>query len=304
MIADGASAARTLVRQTPLVSSAQLGCWLKLESLQRTGSFKLRGAVIALARLFTDGHRKVVAASAGNHGLGIALAGATLGMSVIIFVPTSAAKKKREGIAALGAELQLAGAGYDEAEVAAKAYANEHNLPLVSPFDDEGVILGNGRWLAQEIVAQRPSLKRIITPVGGGGLVSGLLLELQPRGIEVVGVQPEGARAMSKSLAEGAPRLTDNDTTVCTGLDGGVALRTFEIARRHALRIVTVAESSVLPAVAFAYRSLGLIVEPAAAVVIAAAAEKKVPVDEDTVLLITGRNVDEALLDAALSLQR
>ena len=298
-----ASPGRTLVRETPFIHSAELGCWLKLESLQHTGSFKLRGAVIALARLAKDGHRHVVAASAGNHGLGVALAGAAMGMSVTLFVPTSAAKKKRDGIASLGAELIVAGAGYDDAEVAAKVYATEKDLPFVSPFDDDDVISGNGRWLAQEMVAQRPTLKRVIAPIGGGGLVSGLLEELRPRGIEVLGVQPAGASAMAKSLRDGKAHLTDDGVTLCSGLDGGVSQRTFEIVKRHALRISVVEESSVLPAVAFAYRSLGLHLEPAAAVVIAAVKAKQVPVDEHTALLITGGNIDETVLDLALALE-
>jgi len=137
-------------------------------------------------------------------------------------------------------------------------------------------------------------------PVGGGGLVAGLLLELAARGIEVIGVQPRGAAAMQRSLALGAAQLTDEGVTICSGLDGGVAERTFAIAQRHGLRIVLVEEDTVLPAVAYAYRVLGLSIEPAAAVVLAAARAGAIALDGETALIVTGGNLDEAVLDRAL----
>lgn len=293
------ASAHALVRRTPLV--AGLGGWLKLESLQRTGSFKLRGAVTALTRLAEAGVGQVIAASAGNHGLGVALAGRALGLRVTLVVPQNAARKKRDGIVALGAELVVEGAGYDDAERVAKTRAARDGLPFVSPFDDDHVIDGNGRWLARELMAQRPSLRRVIAPVGGGGLIAGLLLELGPRGVEVIGVQPEGACAMAESLRRGTPLLSDEGETVCAGLDGGVSQRTFDIARRHGLGIVTVPEAAVLPAVAHAYRALGLVVEPAAAVGIAAVLRASLTLDSECALVITGSNVDDTVLDAALT---
>lgn len=289
-----------LVRETPLVACAPLGCWLKLESLQRTGSFKLRGAVRALSVLAEHGARRVVTASAGNHGLGLACAADALGMEALVFAPESAAKKKRDGIVALGATLRIEGASYDEAEAHAKARASAEGLPFVSAFDDDAVMDGNGGGLAEELLRQRPSLRRVVAPVGGGGLIGGLLRVLAPRGVEVLGVQPRSASAMHRSLALGAAQLTDDGVTICSGLDGGVAERTYAVARTHALRIALVEEDAVLPEVAWAYRALGLLVEPAAAVVLAAARAGAVSLDPETALVLTGGNLDEAILDRAL----
>jgi threonine dehydratase len=278
-----------------------LRAWLKLESLQRTGSFKLRGACVALSALARRGERAFIAASAGNHGLGVACAGRALGLKAHIVAPANAAEKKREGIVALGATLSVEGADYDEAEAIAKERAARDGLSFVSPFDDDAVIAGNGAWLGRELMAQRPSLRRVVVPVGGGGLAAGLLAALAPRGVEVLGVQPKGANAMARSLESGAAILVDHGATICSGLDGGVAERTFVAARDHGLGIAIVDESSILPAIAFAYRTLGQLVEPASAVVIAAALAGVVPIDEETALVITGGNLDTVMLDRALA---
>jgi len=291
---------RGLVRETPLVDAPALGAALKLESLQRGGSFKVRGTCVALAALHARGVQRVVAASAGNHGLGLALAAAALGMHAELFVPKNAAQIKRERIATLGAVVRMEGADYDEAEAAAKARATEVGLPFVSPFDDDAVMAGNGGWLGREILKQRPSTRRIVVPVGGGGLVAGLLGAV-PGAVEIIGVQPTGACAMARSLREGTAILTDpGDRTICSGLDGGVSARTFAIARDRQLRVEIVEEEAILPALAFAYRRLGQVIEPASATVIAAALGGLIPCEAETVLVVTGGNVDAALLDRAI----
>lgn len=286
------------LRETPLISCA-LGCLLKLESLQRTGSFKLRGATAALRALAAEGVTHVVAASAGNHGLGMACAGAALGIAVTVVVPETAVEKKRAGIVAYGAELIVDGAGYDDAERAARRLAAQRGLVFVSPFDDEHVIAGNGGSLAEELLRQRPTLRRVVVPVGGGGLAAGMLDLLAPRGIEVIGVQPRGASAMARSLELGVAQLVDDGDTLCSGLDGGVAERTYARAQKYALRIHLVEEAQVLPAIAYAYRVLGQAVEPASAVVIAAVLGG-LAVDGETVLVLTGGNLEPSLLDRSL----
>jgi threonine dehydratase len=293
------AALRALVRETPLVEAPGLGGWLKLESLQRTGSFKLRGACVALARLHAQGTRQVIAASAGNHGLGIATAAAALGMGCEIVVPENAAQNKRDKISALGATLRVAGADYDAAEAVAKQRAAEANLAFVSPYDDDDVIAGNGGWLGRELRAQLPTVHRVVVPVGGGGLVAGLLGQLAQRGVEVIGVQPRGATAMARSLADNRAILEDHGVTVCSGLDGGVSERTFRIARDYFLRVEIVEEEAILPAISWAYHHLGQIIEPAAATVIAAAHGPVRP-DPDTVFVISGGNLDAATLERAL----
>jgi threonine dehydratase len=284
------------------VWAAPLGAWLKLENLQTTGSFKQRGAAVQLARLAASGARAVVAASAGNHGLGVAFVAARLGLAATVVVPEPTPRIKRDGIARLGATVQLGGAGYDEAERIARALAAERGLPFSSPYDDEDVIDGNGRWLAAELLAARPTLARVVVPVGGGGLAGGLGSLLAPRGVEVIGVQPRANCAMARSLELGRA-LTDyvGGATVCEGLAGATAERTFTLVRAHLARVVLVDEEQVLDAVAFAWRALGLTIEPSAAVVIAAVRAGLVAVDGETALVISGGNVDAELLDRALA---
>jgi threonine dehydratase len=294
--------ARRLVRKTPLLFAPPLGCFVKLESLQATGSFKLRGAATKLAGLSSlDKERGVVTASAGNHGLGVALAARELGIAATVVVSRGAAKVKREGIARLGAQVLEAAGDFDVAEAQARALAADQKRVFISAFDDPDVIEGNGSWLAEELLEQHAGLKRVIVPVGGGGLSGGLARTLQPRGVQVIGVQPRANCAMHDSLAQGGA-LTQYHSggTLCEGLEGPVAERTFELVRAHLDSIVLVDEPEILAAVAFAWRALGFVVEPSAAVVIAAARAGRVMAEDDTALLISGGNLDADLLDRAL----
>ena len=285
-------AAQRLVRRTPLIFSHPLGCWLKLESLQATGSFKLRGAAVKLARLQQPaGASRVVAASAGNHGLGVAYAARALGIQATVVVPRTAAKTKRDGIAALGAELILEGEEYDHAQLYAHTLASERGEPFISPFDDEDIIDGNGRWLADELLEDRPELRRVVVPIGGGGLSGGLAQRLAGR--TVIGVQPRVNCAMYESLAVGKAQTAYLGAhTVCEGLEGSVSERTFELVRAHVAEILLVDEDEVRDAVEYGYRTLGLMVEPSAAVGIAALRAGRLTADDTTCLVITGSNTD------------
>jgi len=294
--------ARALCRRTPLVFAAPLGGWLKLESLQATGSFKLRGAAVKLARLGAEERaRGVVAASAGNHGLGVALAARRMGLHATVVVPQLAVRAKVEGIERLGAEVLRTGASYDAAERFARKIAEEQGRVFVSPFDDDDVVDGNGGWLGRELREQRPTLARVIVPVGGGGLSGGLGRELGA-GVEVVGVEPRANCAMHDSLRDGRPHLVyAGGGTLCDGLEGAIADRTYQLARSYVRQIALVDEEQVLRAVAFAYRVLGLVVEPSASVGIAAVRAGVVPADGETAIIVTGSNVDPEILDRALA---
>jgi threonine dehydratase len=288
------------VRTTPLVFAPPLNCWLKLESLQATGSFKLRGAALKLSRMEPASRaRGVVTASAGNHGQGVALAASRLGVPATVVVPTLCPPIKRDGMTRFGAEVILHGAGYDEAHEHAVALAAARGVPYVSAYDDDDIIAGNGESLGREIAAQHASLSRLVVPVGGGGLVGGLLRALP--GVNIVGVQPRVNCAMHDSLAQGRA-LVDyrGGDTLCEGLEGATAERTFAIARDHGLVIALVDDDETLAAVGFAYRALGLVIEPSAAVGIAAARAGRVSTDEDTVLVITGGNIEPSLLERAI----
>jgi threonine dehydratase len=297
---DAAALARSgLIRRTPLLRWGE--AWVKLENLQNTGSFKVRGAALRLAALGeADRARGVVTASAGNHGLGVAAAGAALGVRVEVIVPRTSPEVKRRGIAALGATVVQAGAGYDEAERAARARSAVTGAVFVSAYDDPWVQKGNGGTLAEEILEQAPGVKVVACPVGGGGMIAGMAEVLAPRGVKLVGVQPAANCAMSESLRIGRA-LTEYEggATIAEGCEGAVAQSTFDACRRHGVTIVLVDEDAIRAAIAYAYRELGQIVEPSAAVALAGVREGKVP-SEGLVVVVSGGNIQPAFLDDIL----
>jgi len=304
---------RRLTRVTPLVPAPALGrrtgadVWLKLECLQRTGSFKLRGAVARLAAIPREpgGARpRVIAASAGNHGLGVALAAQALDVDATILVSTQTPEMKRAGIAALGARVEVAGATYDDAEAAARGRAaSDPGLLFVSAFDDDHVIAGNGGLLAREILAQLPDVEQIVLPVGGGGLAGGIGVEMVPRGIRLLGVSPEVNCAMRRSLDEGRAYTTyDGGPTLAEGLEGAVSERTFGMARDYFPDIALVSEVAIRRAIVYAYRSLGILCEASAAPALAALLEDPDLVrGRRVVVLISGGNIEPDLLDQLLA---
>jgi threonine dehydratase len=301
---------RKLLRVTPLVPAPVLGrrtganVWLKLESLQRTGSFKLRGAAARLAAMSLAGQARAVAASAGNHGLGVAMAAQAFGIEATVLVSTQTPEVKRAGIAALGAKVEVVGASYDEAEAEARRRAAaDPGLTFVSPFDDDHVIAGNGGLLAREILAQLPDVDTVVAPVGGGGLCGGLGVELVPRGIRVVGVEPEANCAMKRSLEDGrAYTRYEGGPTLAEGLEGSVSERTFAMAKDYFPDIALVSEVAIRKAIVYAYRTLGLVVEASAAVSIAALLEETLDVNgRRVVMVITGSNIEASLLDQLLA---
>ena len=279
---------RRLTRVTPLVPAAALGrrtgadVWLKLENLQRTGSFKLRGAAARLAALALDvgsggsaAPKRVIAASAGNHGLGVAFAARAFGVQATVLVSAQAPEIKRAGIAALGAQVEVAGATYDEAEAEARRRADaDPGLVFVSAFDDDHVIAGNGGLLAREILAQLPDVQSIVVPVGGGGLAGGIGVEVVPRGIQMLGVSPEANCAMRRSLDDGKAYTTyAGAPTLAEGLEGAVSERTFAMAKDYFPDIALVSELAIRQAIVYAYRSLGILCEASAAPALAALLE-------------------------------
>jgi threonine dehydratase len=300
---------RKLLRVTPLVPAPALGrrtganIWLKLESLQRTGSFKLRGAAARLAAMSLAGQKRAIAASAGNHGLGVALAAQAFEIEAIVLVSSQTPEIKRAGIAALGATVEVVGKTYDEAEAEARRRAAaDPSLTFVSPFDDDHVIAGNGGLLAREILAQLPDVDTVIAPVGGGGLCAGLGVEMVPRGLRVIGVEPEANCAMKRSLEDGrAYTRYEGAPTLAEGLEGSVSERTFAMAKDYFPDIALVSEMAIRKAIGYAYRTLGLIVEASAAVGLAALLDEVIAVQgRRVVVVITGSNIEASLLDQLL----
>jgi len=311
---DVAERVRKLTRVTPLVPAPALGrrtgadVWLKLENLQRTGSFKLRGAAARIAALALraggDSKPRVVAASAGNHGLGVALAARAFGIDATVLVSAQTPDVKRAGIAALGARVEVAGATYDEAEAAARQRAAaDPGLVFVSAFDDDHVIAGNGGLLAREILAQLPDVQSIVVPVGGGGLAGGIGVEVVPRGIKLLGASPEANCAMRRSLDEGRAYTTyEGGPTLAEGLEGAVSERTFAMARDYFPDIALVSELQIREAIVYAYRTLGIMCEASAAPALAALLDDASAIrGRRTVVVISGGNIEPDLLDQLLT---
>ncbi|HET6148615.1 MAG TPA: pyridoxal-phosphate dependent enzyme [Polyangia bacterium] len=310
---------RRLTRVTPLVPAPALGrrtgadVWLKLENLQRTGSFKLRGAAARLAAIALaseaepasqGGGGRVIAASAGNHGLGVALAAQEFGVEATVLVSAQTPEVKRAGIAALGARVEVVGANYDDAEAEARRRAAaDPGLIFVSAFDDDHVIAGNGGLLAREILAQLPDVQAIVVPVGGGGLAGGVGVEVVPRGIKLLGASPEVNCAMRRSLDDGRAYTSyEGGPTLAEGLEGAVSERTFAMARDYFPDIALVSELAIRQAIVYAYRTLGILCEASAAPALAALLDDAGAVrGRRTVVVISGGNIEPHLLDQLLA---
>jgi len=268
-----------VVRRTPMLHShrlsERLGCevHLKLENLQITGAFKLRGATNCIAQLSADERRRgVVTASAGNHAQGVAAAAQVAGIGATIVMPETTPVLKVQATADYGAEVILHGDDFDAAQTEARRIAEQSGAVFVHPFDDDRVIAGQGT-IGLEIIEQLPQVDCIIVPVGGGGLISGIATaarELRPE-VTVIGVQAENAPAMYQSC-----RLEEITPVEVTGtLAEGIAVgqpcaRTFEIIRRRVARIVTVGERDIARAMLELLEHHKLVAEGAGATPVAA----------------------------------
>lgn len=200
---------------TPLHHAERFGCWLKLENLQRTGSYKVRGALNALLAARERGdHRPVIAASAGNHAQGLAWAGYRLRVPVITVMPRNAPQTKIAGVAHWGATVRLHGETFDEARTLAMELAEQHGYRMLSAFDDPDVIAGQGT-VGLELGALAPDV--VVVPIGGGGLASGVTLALHSQGVRVVGAQVDGVDAMARVLS-GDKHLREPNATLADGV--------------------------------------------------------------------------------------
>ena len=293
--------AETPCPESPALSALNGGrIFCKREDLQPTGSFKERGARNALALLTEpEARRGVLAASAGNHALGLAWHGRALGIPVTVIMPRSAARVKIDRCRALGARVLLHGDDFDQARSHAANLALEWSVPNIHPFDDPAVIAGQGT-IALEIVQQVPRFDAILVPVGGGGLLAGVamvLRELRPD-VTIIGVEPEHAPCFSRALARGQSVLVPTRPTLADGLAvaraGNRALR---IAAPRVDRVVTLGEPALAAAMACLAQTEGAVVEGAGAAPLAALLDGQLPelAGKQIVFLITGRNIDPAV---------
>lgn len=304
-IKEARSLLEGVVQRTPLEPSWALSeqaggtTFLKCENLQRTGAFKIRGAYNFIARLPADRKGKgVVAASAGNHGQGVALAASLLGVKSTVFMPVGAALPKIEAAGHYGAEVVLEGAVWDEAQAAAVEFAKEKGAVIVHPFDHADVIAGQGT-IGIELLEQLPETGSILVPVGGGGLISGIAAAAKAisAGVRIIGVEPEGAPTISRSLEFGRLVTLDQLTTVADGL---AAKRSGEVAFGHVERLVDemvlVSDDDLAQALLLIAERAKLVVEPAGAAAVAALMNHKAKVEFPAVAVLSGGNIDPMFL--------
>jgi threonine dehydratase len=292
---------------TPVVVAHQLGpgISLKLETMQPTGSFKVRGGLAAVAAtLQADPDREVIGSSAGNHGLGLAYAASKLGAHVTVIVPRLASAAKVAALQQFDVRLVLHGEEYGEAEAHALDLAARDGSRYVSPYNDPDVIAGQAT-IARELLEQVPDLGTVVVPVGGGGLVAGISLGLAGSGVRVIGVESEASPSLTAALAAGHIVPITVEPTLADGLAGNMepGAITVDVALRNGVEIHTVSEADIRSAMAFSAYKMGLVIEGAGAVGIAALRAGRITPDDrgkETVVLLTGRNVAPALLEEVL----
>jgi threonine dehydratase len=294
-----------VVRHTPLWHSRGLAdlvggpVWLKCENLQRTGSFKIRGAYTRISRL-TDAERArgVVAASAGNHAQGVALAARLLGCSATVFMPETAPLPKVAATRAYGAEILLSGQTLTEALVAAAEHAERTGSVFIHPFEHPDVIAGQGT-VGLEVLDQCPDVATVVVCAGGGGLVAGVAAAVKDRrpDARVVAVQAEGAAAFPGSLAAGRPVALPSMSTMA---DGIAVASPGELTLAHVSGLVdevcTVTEEDLSRALLFCLERAKLVVEPAGVAAVAAVLADPAAFAPPVVAIVSGGNIDPVLL--------
>jgi threonine dehydratase len=302
-------AARDLVRgvavETPLEQSRWLSnvCGadvvLKLENLQRTGSFKIRGAYVRISRLSDEERsRGVVAASAGNHAQGVALAASLLGTRSTVFMPEGAPIPKEKATRAYGADVVFEGAVLEESLAAARRYSEETGAVFIHPFDHPDIVAGQGT-LGLEVLEQAPEVDTVLVPTGGGGLLAGVAIAIKAvrPDVRVIGVQAAGAAAYPPSLEAGTPlRLPSMRTMadgIAVGLPGDI---TFAAVRDHVDEIRTVSEDSLSRALLALVERAKQVVEPAGAAAVAAVLDSPEDFRTPSLVVLSGGNIDPLLL--------
>ena len=294
----------TTARYAPALS-ARIGAeiFLKLENLQRTGSFKIRGAVNRAADLAADGATRVITASAGNHGQGVAFAASVFGMTATVVVPETASATKVAALRRMGVDLRFAGTSFDHAQRAMLEIACKDDIPVISPYD-AAVVAGQGT-ATYEFVEDVPDLDLMLIPVGAGGLLAGGLLAakgMNPK-IVVIGVQAENSPSMIAALDAGRIVEIPIDATLADGLEGNIegGELPFGIIQRLVDGVRLVSEASISSAMRLFAEDEHLIVEGAAAVGMALLMQQDVDVRGKRVgLMVSGGNVSIETLRSAI----
>ena len=299
------------VHRTPLLSSATLSdrigapLHLKAEHLQKTGAFKVRGALNFMLGLEPEVRaRGVITISAGNHAQATAWAARRAGVPATVVMPADASRSKAEASAAYGAEVVLHGTVFEAFQLALDR-ADEEDLTFVHPFDHPDIVAGQGT-VALEVLEDLPEVATVVVPVGGGGLCAGMATVLAGAspGVRVYGVEPRGAAGMRRSLDRGEASRLDEVDTVADGLGAPMAGElTYEIVRDLVEDVVVVSDGAIARAAALVLERTKQLVEPAGAAGVAALLEGLVPVDRGPVVaVLSGGNVDLDRLGALLEM--
>jgi threonine dehydratase len=298
-----------IAHRTPLLTSKTIDglagrpVWMKAENLQKTGSFKVRGAFTAINHLGAPGRaRGVVTASAGNHAQGVALAGRLTAVDVTVFMPATASIAKVLATKAYGAAVKLEGATFDDAAQAAVAYAESNGAIIIPAFDHDDIIAGQGT-VALEILEEQPGIETVVVPVGGGGLLSGMAVALKESkpSIHIVGVQAEGARAAVDSWNDGNVTPTRTVKTIADGIAvKRPAERTLHYLRKHVDEMVTVSDEAIAAAIVTLLERTKMVVEGAGAAALAALFSGAVTAKGRTAVVLSGGNIDVSLMGSLI----
>lgn len=303
LITEAAAFLKGRIRRTPVEFSPGLSqilgvpVWLKLESMQLTGSFKIRGALFRISRLTEEERRDgVVTCSAGNHGKAVAYAAHEAGVRATICVPRSVDRAKFEGMVALDAEVRVSEFdGYDDTQEWALQIAAEQGRTFISPFDDYAVMAANGGTVAMEVLEDAPAARSFILPVGGGGLSGGFAFWAKQRLTDstIIGCQHALSPALRMSLDAGhaITKLPAVDT-MAAGVEGGIGALAFGVLGPLISQVALVSEEEILEGVRWMLQHHQYLIEPTAAVPIAACLTGKIEkLTEPVVLVVSGRNV-------------
>jgi len=281
---------------------------LKCENLQRTGAYKVRGAYNRMSKLSDEERaRGVVAASAGNHAQGVALAAHELGIHSTIFMPMGVALPKLLATRDYGADVVLRGPTFTEALAAAKEFAEKTGAVFIPPYDNADVIAGQGT-VGLEILEQVPDVETVIVPIGGGGLISGVASAMKQqalvdgRTIRVIGVQSANAAAYPPSLAAGEPTSIEMKPTIADGIAvARPGKLNFDIIKDTVDEVVTVSDDDIARALVMLLERAKLVVEPAGAVGVAAILAEKIDAVGKTVVLLSGGNIDPMVMERVIA---
>lgn len=298
-----------VIRKTELIHTPRINpecdVYLKPECLQKTGSFKIRGAYYKISQLTEEEKKKgVIACSAGNHAQGVALGATAMGIKSLICLPEGAPISKVEATRRLGAEVCLVPGVYDDAYQKALELRDQYGYTFIHPFNDENVIAGQGT-IGLELVEQLPDADAVVVPVGGGGLISGVafaIKSLNPK-IKVYGVQAEGAASMVHSIHDHKPEMLPSVSTIADGIavkePGNI---TYETCAKYVDDIITVSEDEICAAILKLIESEKMVAEGAGAASVAAVMFNKVPVKGKKVIcVVSGGNIDVTILNRVIN---